>query len=353
MKYTCIDSFCGAGGLALGLIRAGFDIVLSFDNDPNCIATMQRNSDYFHHKAECMGIEDILAGNILKNTGIKRGELFLLAGGPPCQGFSIQRIGKDTDKRNKLVTAYGKLLEILLPKYFLMENVPGITGKRGTHFLSQIIAKAEKLGYCVHEKILNAQNYGVPQRRKRMILVGERLDMGAPNFIYPQPSDEIVTVRETIDFLPSPPDDGSTHPDYSLHRKDRLSAINQARIKALKPGEGRDALPEELLANCHRISSAKIGHPNVYGRMPWDDVAPTITARFDSFTRGMFGHPEQTRSISLREGALLQTFPLNFDFLGTKVSIAKQIGNAVPVNFAYAIANQIVKCYLAKTENQK
>ena len=348
MSFTCIDSFCGAGGLALGLKMAGFDILLSFDNDKNCIETIGSNSAYFSHPAECISIEHFIADNPLNKIGLKRGELFLLAGGPPCQGFSIQRIGKDNDLRNKLVTAYGKLLEILYPKYFLMENVPGITGKRGRRYLAAIINKAEKLGYYIHEQILDAQNYNVPQRRRRMILVGERLDVGTPNFKYPEPSVRKITVRDTIGFLPPPPEDGSCHPDYSLHRRDKLSRKNIDRLKALKEGEGRDSLPPELLADCHKLSSSKIGHRNVYGRMRWDDVSPTITARFDSFTRGMFGHPDQTRSISLREGALLQTFPLDFQFFGTKVSVARQIGNAVPVNFAYALAKQILKCYMEK-----
>ena len=353
MKFTCVDSFCGAGGLALGLEKAGFHILYSFDNDKHCIETMQCNSQYFSHTAECISIEDLIAEDPLKKLRLNRGELFLLAGGPPCQGFSIQRIGKDTDKRNKLVSAYGNLLEILYPKYFLMENVPGITGKRGSYYLSHIIAKAKEMGYYIHEQILNAQYYNVPQRRKRMILVGERMDVGIPNFVYPAPSNRKFTVRDAISFLPPPPEDGSCHPDFPLHRRDKLSEKNICRLNALKEGEGRDSLPPELLADCHKLSSSKIGHRNVYGRMAWDDVAPTITARFDSFTRGMFGHPEQTRSISLREGALLQTFTLDFQFSGTKVSIAKQIGNAVPVNFAYEIARQILSCYKDKMESKE
>jgi len=353
MKYTCIDSFCGAGGLALGLANAGFDLKFSFDNDPYCIQTINNNEKYFDHPAQCIGIEEVLKMDILAMAGLKKGELFLLAGGPPCQGFSIQRIGKDTDVRNNLVLAYGRLLAQLMPKYFLMENVPGIAGKRGEKFLATIISTAQKIGYFVHCKILDARDYNVPQRRKRMILVGERLDIGKPNFKYPEPCISKITVKDAIGFLPPPPDSGNVHPLYSMHRRDRLSEKNQARLKWLKPGEGRNSLPEHLLAQCHKVSSAKIGHPNVYGRMAWNDVAPTITARFDSFTRGLFGHPEQIRSISLREGALLQTFPMDFEFIGTKVCIAKQIGNAVPVNLAYAIGRQIIKNYLTKIGGSK
>ena len=124
-----------------------------------------------------------------------------------------------------------------------------------------------------------------------------------------------------------------------------MSELNIRRLKALKPGEGRDSLPYELLAECHRIDSSVIGHRNVYGRMAWDDVAPTITARFDSFTRGKFGHPEQLRSISLREGAMLQTFPQDFMFVGSKVEVARQIGNAVPPLLAEKIGRSIIEYF--------
>jgi DNA (cytosine-5)-methyltransferase 1 len=126
--------------------------------------------------------------------------------------------------------------------------------------------------------------------------------------------------------------------------------MNLKRIQALKPGQGREYLPDELLADCHKIDSSVIGYRNVYGRMAWDAVAPTITARFDSFTRGKFGHPEQDRSISLREGALLQTFPMDFRFIGTKVDIARQIGNAVPPVLAEQIGISIIDSYKRREE---
>ena len=152
-------------------------------------------------------------------------------------------------------------------------------------------------------------------------------------------------IRDTIGKLPVPPEDGTDTQGLSWHRRDKLSALNIKRIQALKEGQGRDDLPKELRANCHKIDSAIIGHRNVYGRMAWDEVAPTITARFDSFTRGKFGHPSQDRSISLREGALLQTFPMDFMFAGNKVDVARQIGNAVPPVLAEYIGKSIIACY--------
>ena len=130
MQYSCIDSFCGAGGLALGLQQAGFDILYSFDIDPKCIKSIQQNKKYFQHPAMAADISDMLNGVLLKKCGLKRGQLFLLAGGPPCQGFSIQRRGSDIDKRNELVLKYGQLIDELYPFYFVMENVSGIAGKR-------------------------------------------------------------------------------------------------------------------------------------------------------------------------------------------------------------------------------
>lgn len=344
-QYKCIDSFSGAGGLCLGLIEAGFDVLYSFDIDSKSIATINANSKYFKgHKAEVRDIYDISPLKLLQDINLKSGELDLLAGGPPCQGFSIQRIGSDIDERNHLVEEYISQVIAINPKMFMLENVPGIEGKRGLTILQKALEIVAESGYFIHKQILDAQDYGVPQRRRRVVIVGERKDHTVPIFKYPTLCKHRVTVREVIGHLPIPPEDGSEHPTLSLHRRDRLSAKNIERLQHLQPGQGRNFLPQNLLADCHKVSSNVIGHRNVYGRMPWDDVAPTITARFDSFTRGMFGHPEQNRSISLREGALLQTFPKDFKFVGNKVEIARQIGNAVPVLMAKQIGLQIKKC---------
>ena len=347
MRYTCIDSFCGAGGLGLGLQRAGFEILLSFDIDEKCIETIKQNTAYFNHPVMQSDVADMLQGNLLTLCGLQRGELFLLAGGPPCQGFSVQRRGSDIDSRNMLVLKYGQLVKELYPYYFIMENVTGLAGKRGKTILQKLTEELEEIGYYVHIKLLDAQEYGVPQRRKRYILIGERKDIGTA-YVYPEPMKVRKTVRDTIESLPIPPEDGTDTSGLSWHRRDKLSELNIKRIQALREGQGRDDLPKELRANCHKIDSAIIGHRNVYGRMAWDEVAPTITARFDSFTRGQFGHPSQDRSISLREGALLQTFPIDFAFAGNKVDVARQIGNAVPPVLAEHIGNSIITCYEKK-----
>lgn len=352
MKLTCVDAFSGAGGLSLGLSRAGFNIVLSFDNDELCVRTQRNNGKYFDHQVLCAGVGGMLGGELLKRTRLKPGELDLLAGGPPCQGFSVQRIGADEDDRNDLALKYVQLVEEVQPKFFLMENVRGLAGKRGRECLSRVMRRAEQSGYQVHLRVLDAQDYGVPQRRQRVVVVGERIVNGrVPQFRFPKPTTpngKRVTVRMAIGKLPPPPQNGSDHSDYIHHRRDRLSPLNKKRLAVTKEGQGREHLPPELLAECHRVSPDIIGHRNVYGRMRWDDVAPTITARFDSFTRGLFGHPSQLRTISLREGAELQTFPSDMVFAGSKVDIARQIGNAVPVLLAEAIGKSIARCLRAK-----
>lgn len=344
MEYTCIDSFCGAGGLGLGLKKAGFKILLSFDIEQKCIDTINANKKYFDHTAIRADIADMLNQNLLKKCQLKRGELFLLAGGPPCQGFSVQRRGSDTDVRNELVLKYGQMVNELYPCFFVMENVTGLAGKRGKTILEQLLENVESIGYDVSVNLLDAQDYGVPQRRKRYVIVGKRRDINT-TYAPPIPNSERITVRDAISFLPEPPLNGKDHPDIPLHRRDKLSELNLKRIQAIKPGQGRDDLPEELRAECHKIDSSVIGYRNVYGRMAWDEVAPTITARFDSFTRGKFGHPDQPRSISLREGAILQTFPMDFIFTGNKVDIARQIGNAVPPVLAECIGKSIIEAY--------
>ncbi|MCL1793474.1 MAG: DNA (cytosine-5-)-methyltransferase [Oscillospiraceae bacterium] len=229
MRFTCVDSFSGAGGLSLGLGNAGFDVLLSFDVDKNCIETIKSNKKYFKHLVMREDIMNMIDGRLMDIIGLKQGELFLLAGGPPCQGFSIQRIGEDADSRNELIFLYGRLVNEIRPMFFVMENVSGIEGKRGKAILGELMGKMTSIGYCVHKELLDAKDYGVPQRRKRIVLVGEREDIGT-NYSFPKPTGEKKTVRETIGFLPEPPGDGTPHVDYPLHRRDKLSEINLRRI---------------------------------------------------------------------------------------------------------------------------
>jgi DNA (cytosine-5)-methyltransferase 1 len=339
---TFIDAFCGAGGLSLGLQWAGFSPIGGFDLDPVAIETCTDNTSHIKHPVRCLDVKDALRGRMLRelSCGVS---VDLLAGGPPCQGFSAQRtVGPDEDPRNLLVDHYFALVRELRPRFFLMENVPGIGGPRGREVLRRLESNVARLGYQWHQATLDAADFGVPQRRRRVFIVGELSPEGNSVFTWPEARNgPRRTVREAIGHLPPPGID----PSLTMHRADRLSPVNLARIMAITEGQGRVNLPSQLLARCHRRSAEVIGHRKVYGRMSWDDVAPTITARFDSFTRGQFGHPEQNRSISLLEGALLQTFPADYLFAGAKVDIARQIGNAVPPLMAEVIGRAILRAF--------
>jgi len=345
---AAIDLFCGAGGMSLGLAAAGFDLLLGVDVDPVCVKTIQANPAHLSHPVVQARVEELGGRGIMDLVGIKEGDLDLLAGGPPCQGFSWQRtVGSDADPRNDLVLAWVRVVEEMRPRLAIMENVPAIVGRRGAAVLGTVVQRLLRAGYEPQHRVLNAAEFGVPQRRRRFVLVARRADdrrSGAAMSVpWPEPeAGPPRTVRQAIAHLPPPPADGSEHLDWPNHRADRLSPVNLARIRALGEGQGRDSLPPHLLAPCHLLPAERIGHRGVYGRMAWDEPAPTITARFDSFTRGRFGHPEQDRTISLREGAILQGFPDDYRFCGSKVEVARQIGNAVPPPLAERIGTAAI-----------
>ncbi|MFF3320744.1 DNA cytosine methyltransferase [Streptomyces sp. NPDC002889] len=333
MTLKAIDAFAGAGGLSLGLEKAGFSVALAFDNDQVAVDTHRKN---LAGRAEVVDAAAADGKTLLQLAGIERGQLDLLAGGPPCQGFSLQRRGARDDPRNLLVLRYLNWLDEMRPRAFLMENVAAIRSVRGKHLVEAVEAAARGLGFEVHAAILDAAEFGVPQRRRRAFLVG--LPKGVP-FSWPTPVDFVRTVGEAIRDLPSPPEDGTCHPQFANHyREARLSALNVERIKHVPPGGGREYLPKHLQLACHQGNHR---HLDTYGRLSWDEPSVTITARFDSFTRGRFGHPEEHRSITLREGARLQSFPDSFAFLGNREDGARLIGNAVPPLLANAIGNSI------------
>jgi DNA (cytosine-5)-methyltransferase 1 len=335
---TLIEFFCGAGGLALGFQQAGFVTLAAFDNDPSCIATYNRNLGEVGHVADITGltraeIERIIGQNV---------SVDVIAGGPPCQGFSVQRRGLDDDPRNLLVLEYMRLVFDFMPRFFVMENVGGLLSPRGAPFLSEVMEKSKQAGYAVHIQKLKAVEYGVPQDRRRVFIIGELTEHRGSKFVFPPARPEYTqdpaTVRSAIFDLMS-----RSEQEIPNHRADSLSEINLLRIRSITEGQGRDSLPLDLQLDCHR-ENAGHRHLDTYGRMAWDKPSPTITARFDSFSRGRFGHPVLDRTITLREGARLQTFPDSFTFVGTKVSVAKQIGNAVPPLLARQVASSIKEC---------
>lgn len=338
-KYRIIDCFCGAGGLSLGFENRGFEVEYAFDIDQAAINTYKHNPKYHHGPAFVRDIYKVSKKSIEEDLEHELGIIDVVIGGPPCQGFSVQRRGENIDPRNQLVLEYVRLLKEIKPRYFIMENVGGILSERGKTFINALFDNMKEAGYVIQQKKILASEYGVPQDRRRVIIVGERTDGKNSQFSYPEPQDTPKkTVREAIEDLMY-----KTEEEIPNHRSDRLSLLNLRRIQAIKEGQGHDSLPEELQLECHK-KNKQHRHLDTYGRMAWDLPSPTITARFDSFSRGRFGHPVLDRTITLREGARLQTFPDDFEFIGSKVEIARQIGNAVPPILAECIADEIKKC---------
>lgn len=349
-SLVALDLFCGCGGLSLGLQRAGFQIVAAVDNWDVAIESYKRN---FSHRAVKADVTALTPQRLIGLECHSWPAIDLIAGGPPCQGFSIQRIGEDSDPRNNLVLEYGKLVVALAPRAFLMENVVGVMGGRGRPILRRFYDLIRGGGYEITSAILNAADYGVPQFRKRVFFVGWRKELDH-NFQFPTAThcgSGQKTVMQAIGDLPEPP--SRTHAIDPLHFRTKLSPLNEERIALIPPGGGFESLPKELRANCHRNGAGEIGHRYVYGRLSPKAPAATITARFDSFTRGRFGHPIQNRNITLREGARLQSFPDSFRFVGNQEAVTAQIGNAVPPALAEVLARQIAEFLRAGAQDPR
>lgn len=335
MTLVALDLFCGAGGLSRGLVDAGFRVAGAVDAWAPAVRSYRENfPDHPCMQADVAGLD----AAALERLGLP-GTVDLVAGGPPCQGFSIQRIGDDHDERNDLVLAFGRVVAAARARAFIMENVRGLLGARGRPTLGRFLKLMAGHGYEVECRVLDAAEFGVPQTRQRVFVIGKRQDVrGRLAFPMPMPG-SAKTVGEALADLPSPPDDFSPPPDDPLHRRTRLSELNRRRIELVPPGGGFEDLPPELRVDCHKAGAQRIGHRAVYGRLHPDRPAGTITARFDSFTRGRFGHHAEPRNLTLREGARLQGFPDDHVFLGTQEEIAALIGNAIPPPVARAVAD--------------
>ena len=341
MRLTALDLFCGAGGLTRGLVESGFKVVAAVDKWEPAVHSYDANfPDHPVWKEDVVRLDRTRLRKLALSEPVD-----LVAGSPPCQGFSIQRIGKDEDDRNDLVLAFGRLVRELAPSMFLMENVPGLLGRRGKTTAARFVREMSAGGYESRSAILDAACFGVPQTRRRVFFVGWRQGL-LSNFTFPEPllsENQFLTVREAIGDLPSPPKDFSPMLRDPLHRRMRLSPKNLERLALIPPGGGFEDLPLNLRVGCHRNGATRIGHRYVYGRLDPDRPAGTITARFDSFTRGRFAHPWENRNISLREGARLQSFPDDHVFFGTQEEIAAQIGNAIPPLLARAVCGAVLR----------
>ncbi len=327
-----IDVFCGAGGTTVGLKAAGFKVVGALDLDEVAVETYCLN----HPKVKVWkeDVSSFQIETVQADLNIDVGELDLLAGCPPCQGFSTltTRNGsiRVTDPRNELLFEFLRLVTGLRPKHIMMENVPGLYKDRR---LRQMLSSLSKVGYKFTEEsygIRNAMHYGVPQSRRRMILLASR----SKNVALAPGSDDLLTVRDAIGHLPKP-----SRSDDELHRiYQQLSEPVLKRVRSIpKNGGSRSTLPVELTLACHRNTSSD-GYKDVYGRMAWDKPAPTITSGCINPSKGRFLHPEQNRGITLREAALLQSFPPNYKFSLSRgrSRVALMIGNALPSSFIAA-----------------
>ena len=333
-KPTAVDLFCGCGGLTVGLKRAGFQVVGAVDIDPLSVKTYTAN----HPEVRVwqQDIRELEPSELLEEIGLEVGQLDLLAGCPPCQGFSTIRTMNGRvrvkDPRNELVLEFQRFVEALRPRAVMMENVPGLADDER---FASFQRKMRELGYLGHHRILNAAEYGVPQRRRRLIYLAG-LGVEIP---FGRKSRKMKKVKDAIGGLPKAGESGDPVHDMPERRSPKVMALIR-RIP--KDGGSRTDLPEEFQLDCHKRCN---GFKDVYGRMAWNDVAPTITSGCFNPSKGRFLHPEEDRAITMREAALLQGFPRRYKFPTTdnKSAVALMIGNALPPPFIAAHARSILR----------
>lgn len=341
-NYTAVDLFSGCGGSALGFKNAGFKILAAIDNDKPSAKTYRRNNpDTFFFEDD---ITNIKGKDILRKNGLKKGKLTAILACPPCQGFSsARRISQRNDPRNNLIFEFVRLTEEIRPEFIAMENVPGLSKGEGINLFYKAVEQLRKIGYEMPVKeILDASDYGVPQRRKRLIILGTRLhgvEIKHPVPEFGKDRKKRKSVKEFIGNLKKI-EAGETDPQDYLHKSRTVSELNLRRLKAtpIDGGSWKD-WPEELILECHKKRS---GHYDVYGRMRWEEPAPTLTGGCTNLSKGRFGHPEQNRAISLREAVRLQSFPDNYVFEGNIGEVSEQIGNSVPPLLAEKIGEAII-----------
>lgn len=340
-NFTAIDSFSGAGGLSIGLQNAGFNLVYAFDNDEWAVKSY--NNHFSQRHCDIRDINMLNGDELLEKVKLLRGELDLFAGGPPCQGFSRQKKGaQNGDNRNKLVLEYARLVNELLPKTLILENVDMLGMKRGESYLKKIFNILDD--YTLYPNFYNSADYDLAQTRVRFITVGIRKDI-EKEFLIPEKTtkDKRKTIGQVLAGIPEPPVDFTPHPEIFNHQKAKITVLNEKRFSHVPQGGGWQDIPFNLRLKCHQVvDTTKGGWPDVYGRLEWNGQCPTITGGFDSFTRGRYGHPKHNRALTGREAALLQGFPMDFRFMGNRGEVRKQIGNAVPPPLAQAIGTAII-----------
>ena len=333
---VAVDVFCGAGGLTRGLLDAGIKVRAGYDIDGAARYAYETNNHVSFHEIDVRKLRSPVVKRALTGGGST-----LIAGCAPCQPFSL--LGRTAcsmdDSRSHLLREFSRLVYGVVPTYVTMENVPGL---RHTPAFDNLLKVLRMRGYFFDYAVVDAAFYGVPQHRRRLVLVASRkgpIRVPAGSVRAP------MTVREAIGGL-RVIRSGGIDPGDPIHRSAKLTPLNLRRIRASRPGTTWQRWPPKLRLNCHLRSTGR-EYVHTYGRMSWDSAAPTITASFFNLGSGRFGHPAEDRALSLREGALLQTFPQSYRFTRKTESmpvrhIGQLIGNAVPVALARTIGEAIM-----------
>ena len=324
MDLTAIDLFSGLGGTSLGLRRAGFRVVAAVESHPLAAESYRLNMEDVHVWER--DIRKVPARDVMERSSLARGELALLAACPPCQGFSTLRTLNGSrridDRRNGLLRDVTRFVRVLRPMTVLAENVPGLA--RDAVF-EQFVDDLDALGYAQRHAVVDVSEYGVPQRRRRLLIVASRLGWPPVG----ERSPRRMTVREALGGLPSAGSTGDALHEAPERRTRRIAAM----IRLVpKDGGSRADLGEEHQLECHTRTD---GFKDIYGRMAWDNVSPTITGGCINPSKGRFLHPEEHRAITLREAAVLQSFPADYrlSLRQGRYAAAEMIGNALPPEF--------------------
>ena len=337
-EIAVIDLFCGVGGLTQGFVMEDFNVISGYDNDNSCKFSYETNNNAVFHEED---ISNLSGYKLNKEFGSK---FKILVGCAPCQPFSSYNFKvkeKDPNKLN-LLYSFSRLIEETQPSIVSMENVPQLVN---TQIFNDFLTNLKSYGYFVSYQVVFCPDYGIPQRRRRLVLLASKL--GEIYLISKTHTHEnYVTVKDTISNL-KPVEAGGFDKNDPLHRARRLNEINLKRIKNTKEGGSWRNWPEELILECFKKPSGKT-YCSVYGRMKWDEPAPTMTTHCTGLGNGRFGHPKQDRAITLREAALFQTFPMEYKFYESLDKynpsvICRQIGNAVPPKLGQIIAKSIKK----------
>ncbi len=335
-KIKAIDFFCGCGGMTHGLRLAGIDVFAGMDIDKSCKESYEHNnqSEFIHQDISQTTAKEIKR---LFQSQISNAEYSLIAGCAPCQPYSaINSCKKDNDKRKTLLDEFSRIVRGVNPHFVLMENVSRLTEEN--QYFSSFITSLKSAGYSYQYKVLNAKDYSVAQNRKRLFLIATRLKKTKLSFdgIQKKPA---ITLKDAIHNLEVIAHNAPSKKD-KLHRAKVLNDLNFKRILATpKNGGLRSAWSKDLVSPCHKEKNVFLDN---YGRLAWDRLSSTITTKFNQYYSGRFGHPDQNRALSLREGALIQSFPGQYKFFGSDTEIARQIGNAVPVNLSMTVGKVFI-----------